>query len=884
MRILEVRDNYIKFEALKEVKLSSFIKACDNLKTYIAQIIQIKQSGEYFIALAKIRFLFNGNIYDYDNSSPSNSANIEPFDFNILNKHFETKNKIIVGEFIDNNECISIDKESMNKNTLISFDNPKNCSIFTSNLRKQFKKSLVIDMIGNSDFTKLIAGVDFKLPLNTDALQFIFEDCLNDATSDSKNLIKEIFQDLANYSRTVSFVPFGTLKSIVDEMVDKQHVFKLLVLKNKLAKFAQLGYFATTKEETENLDKILASENITIDLSKLDIIFQNRYLSVILSMLENQKSKTQVFVLASNNINKQNLKKIIKGELSTVLTVQSKFKYLNDIKTMFSNFVIEPNFSNRQFFKNYSSLLSSMEENTCLLITKSFDYLPLVSSIVELNEIEQINNTKEENQIEENTLKQESEINSDSSVAEAIKSEEERANIEELESALLKNDNIEIEDSAIKDEQLDLIEKKSEKLIEKISEEIQKNETTKDIELFKNDDENLEINQEETKDINYEQDITEEDLAFEEEISIENNDDSEDINELEVEALETTLNEEIIEEPVILEKNNTDEELIIEPEIINETEKFSTQTSFENISLEEDEQIHDFQTQVDKTRIDEIETIEIPSDIMDLTIEENEVDDILETEIEKEVTSNNLEKIDNIEEETSNNDEIIAIEFEENNPEAITNSIYESNENDIDEIIEIEDSENIEADILVEMDDMSQESLIEEDIDKAIVEDVDKVFTTIKDDTISDSDLDFIDELNNEIDNNLEEITISEEFEELTELEEFESFNENEENLLEPIEEHISTFESNEIEEEKEILEKRNTSTPIVPVYEAEIPTEDMVESDSIEQGDNVTHAKYGNGIVEKMIKYGTKTLYSINFDNVGRRLLDPTLTEIKKF
>ena len=43
-------------------------------------------------------------------------------------------------------------------------------------------------------------------------------------------------------------------------------------------------------------------------------------------------------------------------------------------------------------------------------------------------------------------------------------------------------------------------------------------------------------------------------------------------------------------------------------------------------------------------------------------------------------------------------------------------------------------------------------------------------------------------------------------------------------------------------------------------------------------------HAKYGNGVVEKMIKYGAKTLYSINFDNVGRRLLDPTLTEIKKF
>ena len=62
-----------------------------------------------------------------------------------------------------------------------------------------------------------------------------------------------------------------------------------------------------------------------------------------------------------------------------------------------------------------------------------------------------------------------------------------------------------------------------------------------------------------------------------------------------------------------------------------------------------------------------------------------------------------------------------------------------------------------------------------------------------------------------------------------------------------------------------------------------DIPQEDMVISDPIQQGDTVIHAKYGSGVVEKMIKYGNKTLFSINFDNIGRRLLDPTLTEIKK-
>ena len=63
------------------------------------------------------------------------------------------------------------------------------------------------------------------------------------------------------------------------------------------------------------------------------------------------------------------------------------------------------------------------------------------------------------------------------------------------------------------------------------------------------------------------------------------------------------------------------------------------------------------------------------------------------------------------------------------------------------------------------------------------------------------------------------------------------------------------------------------------PVEEQE-PTE---ESGDFQQGDSVTHPRYGRGVVEKIIKYGNKTLCSISFENVGRRLLDPTISELKK-
>ncbi len=68
---------------------------------------------------------------------------------------------------------------------------------------------------------------------------------------------------------------------------------------------------------------------------------------------------------------------------------------------------------------------------------------------------------------------------------------------------------------------------------------------------------------------------------------------------------------------------------------------------------------------------------------------------------------------------------------------------------------------------------------------------------------------------------------------------------------------------------------------PSVPIYEAKVEKR-AADGTSFKEGNYVFHAKYGKGIVEKIITYGNKTLCSIQFDNVGRRLLDPTLANIQ--
>ncbi|MDD3594333.1 MAG: hypothetical protein PHX18_06880 [Candidatus Gastranaerophilales bacterium] len=68
-----------------------------------------------------------------------------------------------------------------------------------------------------------------------------------------------------------------------------------------------------------------------------------------------------------------------------------------------------------------------------------------------------------------------------------------------------------------------------------------------------------------------------------------------------------------------------------------------------------------------------------------------------------------------------------------------------------------------------------------------------------------------------------------------------------------------------------------------LPVYSADYDEkEDNTDNtNKIEEGMLVEHQKYGRGIVKKIITHGNKQLCSINFDEFGRRLLDPDISQL---
>lgn len=818
MKILEVRDGFVKFEADNSVYLSSFIQIDGIEKRYIAQVTQLKRSGENSIAYAKILFLYDGSLQPYDKTLPSKESEIKEFTFDILNNSINAKTPVIAGETLGKGVSIIIDASSFDKKMLASIDDKQENNIIARNLVKQFnnldKNVLIIDTLGVIDAKKITAGVDFKLPLDTASLAFMYQDCLNDATADSKSMIIEIFKDLSDYSQTVPFVPFGALKSIVDDMVDKSHVFKLLVLKNKLAKFDKLGYFAANKQEVDKIDAILNSKCAIIDLSKLDTAFQNRYLAFLYEKLQ-QKPNTQVLLELSNVISKKNLKNILSSEnIPTTFITHSRFKYLNDIKNLFDNFIISPSFTNNEIFSIYSSFLKAMPKQTYLITGEAVNYIPLVSTLKVINEV--IPSQPETVEEEEIPVSEPEEVQEELPIEEPEEEEIVQEDDSELEEISEEDEPEIIEEPQITNEEiLANIEEKSEAVITEAAKDLTPPEN-----MFGEEEE--------------------EEIAEPAEESLELEEDQEEQLTINAEY-KTILEEQEEQEP----QEEYDEIPITESfdtvqENIEEIEDYIPETDendFEELSINEE-----FEQQEPLVEQEAEEEIEMPEGF-DLDIDSTQM----------------LDAEEETEELTVNDDDVDVLPIAENN--------YE-----LEDIVELNPDEADENDIVIDMEEDTEDEL-PENIDEQIVKDVDKVFTTRKDDDISDSDLDFIDELNNDDGNLLEEVSDSDAV-----LEELSESDENDGILEEPQEQLELKDDSDD-----EILETRSSSTPIVPVYDADIPQEDLVMSDPIQQGDTVTHAKYGSGVVEKMIKYGNKTLFSINFDNIGRRLLDPTLTEIKK-
>ena len=608
MKVLEIKNNLVKiaYDVKDNLALSNFVIIEDTNTPYVAQVVNIKADSAINFAIVKLLFTFNeeGILKNYNGTIPSTKANVTILPSNELLDIIPIEDPIRIGQLAQQEIELKVDKTIFDNNLLICSNNLENTSTLLNNILKQLKNKIVIfDTDGQFDYeNKLYFGKDFKLPLNYDTINFIYDTELEDVDATSKAIIQDIFIEVQEYTKTLpeGYLPFETFLDVVDQQYKETQITQLVLLKNKLLKYRDLNVFAETLKDVLNLSIAIEKSDIAvIDISDMPNQLQKEIMSYTYGIMNSIDSDIYSFVKIDNsNSDKKLLKKFLtRSNIYTTIICSHEYKYLPEIKEVAQNLILFAPLTLQHDFASYNTFLNKLNQDEFIIYGAHTQNIPL---IVELDEIEVDDNEENNN------------------------SDETKDNVIPMPIA---NENKQIEEQqTIKEETSDKVEEDN------------------------NNKEIIETTFTQTPEVEY-PDITE--IPIEE-----NNVQTEDTEIISVEG-NTQINNEILPVDNILSENPTQETIednIIENEEIveNTPENIIIEESIEPIEIsaeepvaqEENIEIYNSEDNINETEEDEIEPqIELQEPDIDYSVEDI---DIEENFGEPQIIENNDELVEQV--------------------------------------------------------------------------------------------------------------------------------------------------------------------------------------------------------------------------------------------
>lgn len=764
MQVLEIKNNLVKiaYDVNDNLALSSFVIIEDTNTPYVAQVVNVKADKLTNFAIVKLLFTFNeeGILKNYNGTIPSLKSTVSILPSKELLDIIPIENNLIMGELAQQNVTLSVDKTILDNNLLVCSDNVENTNILLKNITKQIDEKIVIfDTDGLFDAeNKITFGKDFKLPLNYDTINFIYENELDDVDATSRAVIQDIFIEVQEYTKNLpeGYLPFETFINVVDQQYKETQIPQLVLLKNKLIKYRDLNAFAETLKDVLSLSIAIDKSKVTIiDISEMAPVLQKEIMSYTYGVMKGINETIYSFVKVDNaNSSKRLLKTFLSRDgIYTTIICRHEYKYLPELKSAAQNLILFTPQTLQHDFAAYNTFLNKLNTDEFIIYGAHTQNIPL---IVELDELElDTQNDDDETESEKD--------------------------IEKIPSSNVVPMPAPVQNTA-----------PQENVTVTPEPEIQEEENFK------------------APEVEYP------DLGFDNETPSSNETPTVDFPE--TETLNVT-EEQPEENFTQIELPETFEEPEIE-EVQQEEPEEDIQKNFDNEISQEPIEEEVFMPETD------IPQVEINEDLSEQAI----IEDSNISETPAEYTSQATEEQAPIYNILDDNE----IDYQDAEPEVLPL------EPEIDYSVEdIDIEENYQEPQPYD----ENEAMIEQaakDVDKLIYEKLPNEDVTLDDlsdlqsDELTEDDLNLIGDLASD----------------------------------------------NGITPEPE-LEYNEEQPPVVPIYNAE--DIEPQEQQSLEPGDRVSSPKYGEGVVEKMIKYGNKMLCSIEFPNIGRRLLDPAMTEIKK-
>lgn len=892
MKVLEIKNNLVKIsnENRRKLILGGFVVIEDKNTPYVGQIVSLKADNGISYAIAKLIFTFNdeGIVKNYDGTIPALEADVSLLAAKDLLDILPTQTPVKLGNIAQQDFMLNVDISLLQNNLLICSDSAKNTSTIVMNFAKQLENnaesSVIFDIDGKfKNEKRFVFGENFKMPLNFESINFIYANDLNDVDATSKAVIQDIFLEVQEYTRQVpdKFIPFETFINVVEQQYAESNIPELALLKNKLLKYKEEKVFAESKYEISSLKEYIKDNyTVILDISRVAPALQREIILYVYSVLDEMGAPVTTFVKLNEDNSDKKLIKAILNETSvyTNLICSHNYKYVYELKEQADNLILFIPETTRHDFAAYNTFLNKLNHDEFVVWGKATQRIPL---IIELSPLV----IKKEEPIQitmDGPLETESkaEVKQEDTQVEPTNISEETTSTQETEQEETNNQTTPLPvvttDFTQNDDTYTDLSDDVER-IEPVEEDYSALKEEEPVSEIEEDDFDKEL------DASFDETITE----SQNEEALTNNFFTETkLQEApEVEEIQETVTEQEAQDKTVLEIDDYPIialEPISEEEVLTKAEETLTPNS-EQIILpiitdkDEDESV----VVEEFTPTNEVSE-ELP--LEELSTEEELPQEIIlpqttvVEEFEPEVTNNSVETYE---------EDI----YDEDYIDTSANFITSEPALQLDEDLLDEDTIGIDNELNENIEDEESKILLPDPtIDERIEEDlpeVEALFEELPEDveitpyenTLVQEPAQLIpdeDELIQQVAREVDEAFIYNKIEEDNLLDE-DSLTEDDLNYIDD----INLNEDEEFGNAEEFEQIQNGSTQNqqdnLPIYPANTPTTKQV----FEPGDHVAHPKYGEGIVEKMISAGDKTLCSINFANFGRRLLDPAISEI---
>ena len=419
MKLIEIKNSLAKLyyePADFPLRLSDFLTIDDSNQKIIAQVISIESTSRDTTNCAILKFSLDLN---EDNSHTVYSGYAPPLDALVS----RTKPEIISNIFSNPKETVCLGKLSgsiggeinlksslLNDFLYIQADVESQKNKLTEKLLefnlKQKRKTLYIDYDGILNYPQeakvITLGKEFKLPVSSDILNYIYENDLKGLTLEQKTIVQDIILEIQDYieSLDTGFIPFNTLLSVVNDIYNTDKSVGIILFRNKLLKYNQSNIFASQEEEITSLEKSIENNAITIlNIENIDTNWQKETIDFLIEYL--QLGYYLIFEVKDDSIDKKSLNNIYKKEnIKPVIISKYESDFAPLLKSFAKNLILFKPLTQQRAFATYNSFLNKLSNEEFIVSGDATFYTPLI--IQELSEeIEITENTENANNIVE---------------------------------------------------------------------------------------------------------------------------------------------------------------------------------------------------------------------------------------------------------------------------------------------------------------------------------------------------------------------------------------------------------------------------------------------------------------------------------------------------